>query len=212
MSTSFPGRLELRSEGSRRRPAVPGNSGLCPRSRGLEQLSWQTWAPVRGTAGSTRSPGPLAICCEGPRRRPAVLSGSGRVPRARGVNQLSWAHRALFRGPALSTSTPGRLGLGSDGPWLRPPFPVTRARLRGPRWRPVVREHSGHCPRSHGVDQLSWATRTLIRGPLVSTSSPGFLGPGSEGPRCRPAFLGDSASALMALGVDQLSRATPARL
>ena len=44
------------------------------------------------------------------------------------------------------------------------------------------------------------------------TSSPGRLGPGSEGPRGRPAVPGDSVPGPKAREVDQLARATRARV
>ena len=36
-------------------------------------------------------------------------------------------------------------------------------------------------PNYHGVDQLSWMSRDLYRGPACLTCCPGLIGPGSDG-------------------------------
>ena len=83
------------------------------------------------------------------------------------------------------------------------------------------------CPRARSVDQLSRVSRCCVRRPLVSTSGPkrlgpgseGFLGsnscpaglgPGSEGPWGLPAVPGVSLLCPRAPGVYQLYRVTRA--
>ena len=60
------------------------------------------------------------------------------------------------------------------------------------------------------MDQLSRASRALVRRPAGSNSYPRLLGLGSVGPRGRPAVLGVSGSGpyVRSPGVDQLSRVT----
>ena len=61
------------------------------------------------------------------------------------------------------------------------------------------------------VDHLSRVTWAHARGPAVSNSFPGRLGPVPEASQCRPDVLGDLRLGLRFLGVDQLSRLTRAR-
>ena len=95
-STSFPGRLGPGSEATKGRPAVPGDSGPCPRGHGFEELSRVTGpcprahgverlsqgiqARARGTTVSTRRPGRHGPRYKCPRVRPAVPGDSGPCP------------------------------------------------------------------------------------------------------------------------------------
>ena len=102
----------------------------------------------------------------------------------------------------------GRLSLGS---WA----------LRG---RPAVPEDLRPVLITRGVENLSRLSLASVRGPPMSTSSPGRLALVSEGPRCPPALPGDSRSGrwpalstscpgdsgpcLRSCGLNQMSRAT----
>ena len=88
----------------------------------------------------------------------------------------------------------GLIALGSDGP----------------QGQLAVPGDLGLSPWAHGVDQLSGATRILVRVPAVSNSCPGRLGTWLEGPQGRSAFPGDSGPGPRAHVVDQLPRATRA--
>lgn len=57
VSTSHPGRIRSRCKGRRGRPAVPGDSGPCPKARVFDQHSQAHHARVRLPAWSTSSPG-----------------------------------------------------------------------------------------------------------------------------------------------------------
>ena len=188
MWASFPGRLGHRSEGPRCGTSFTGDSGLCPRACGVNQLNTTTRTLVQGTAGSISCPG-----------------HSGPAPSARGFDQISRATRARVECPwgrpvlratraftevspcrpaVLGDSRPrrcsygvdsfhGRLVLGSEGPWFRP----------------AVLDESRPCASSQGVHQLSrtsqiwfegprghqlaWTTHARVRGPAGSTSSHG---------------------------------------
>ena len=78
----------------------------------------------------------------------------------------------------------------------------------GPRCRPALLGDSRWGPRSRGVDQMSRASRAMVRGPAWSTSSPGRLELGSEVPQGSPAFPGDSRSGRW----PTLSTSSPGRL
>ena len=52
--------------------------------------------------------------------------------------------------------------------------------------QPAVQGNLGQCPRARVVHHLSRATQAGFAGPTGSTSSPGRLGPGSDGPLGRP--------------------------
>ena len=52
-STRSPGRVEHMPDAPRGQPDVPGDSGLAPRAHGVTQLSWDTRALDRRTAGPT---------------------------------------------------------------------------------------------------------------------------------------------------------------
>ena len=194
-STSCPGRLGTWSEGLRCRPAIPGNSGPCPKASGLLQLSRGTRDRARGPMGSTSCPGPgapvrrsmvstscprrLKRCSTGLQGRPPEPGDSRIGPRSHGVYQLSQATPSRFPGPTVLTSSRGRLILGSDGPWGCP-------ELRG---------DSRPCPRARGVDQMS--RETFARVKVV---------------RGRPAVPPESGPGPKPRGVDQLSRVTRARV
>ena len=94
-------------QSSRNRPVVLGDSGPCPRSRGIDPLSRVTWAQVRGPSVYTNCPGMLGTGSEGPRFLPAVAEDSHQCPSSRGFHQLSQATHDEVRGPAMSTSCPG---------------------------------------------------------------------------------------------------------
>ena len=125
--------------------------------------------------------------------------------RPRGVNQHSRATCNRVRVPAVWTNSPGLLGLMSYGPQDRPsvlddslPSPwrrgvyqmsrVNRARSEGPWCRPPVPSVSVQGPMAREVDQISRATHAQVRWPVGLTSTPGRLGPVSEGPWGRPAL------------------------
>ena len=86
----------------------------------------------------------------------------------------------------------GRLSLGS---WA----------LRG---RPAVPEDLRPVLITRGVENLSRLSLASVRGPPMSTSSPGRLALVSEGPRCPPALPGDSRSRQW----PALSTSSPGRL
>ena len=195
VSTRHPARLGPLPEGPLGRPALPGNSGLYPRPRGVDQLSRETWAFSRGPEVSTSCPGPGALvrrsmvstscprrlkrCSTGLQGRPPEPGDSRIGPRSHGVYQLSQATPSRFPGPTVLTSSSGRLILGSDGPWGCP-------ELRG---------DSRPCPRARGVDQMS--RETFARVKVV---------------RGRPAVPPESGPGPKPRGVDQLSRVTRARV
>ncbi len=150
-----PGQIALVSEAPRSRPAGPVDSGPCPRSLGIDQISRATRARVPMPAGSTSCPCRLGPCSDGTRFRPALPGDSRSFPWDRSVDQLSWASREQMRHSAVWTRCPGRLGPGSDGP-REPPT------LLG--------------------DHLSRTTRNRVRDPAESTSCPVRPGPGSQVP------------------------------
>ena len=80
------------TEGPQCLPAVPGDSGSCPRAHRFYQLSRATLL------------GPLRKVPQG---QPAVSCDLGPSLRARGVNQQSRGNRACAGGPAVSRSCPG---------------------------------------------------------------------------------------------------------
>ena len=55
--TSSPGQLATGSEDPRDRTSLPGDSGLCPRAFGVNQLSHENRACAGGPAVSTSCPG-----------------------------------------------------------------------------------------------------------------------------------------------------------
>ena len=190
VSTRHPARLGPLPEGPLGRPALPGNSGLYPRPRGVDQMSQATWARIRGPRGVDQLYRVTWALVRGP---PVSTSGPGRL------------------GPGSedtkSTSCPGELGAVSDIPRTRPAVPggsgpgrtycgfyqaswATGARSRGPAvWtscpgqhgtvpegsqrRPDIPGVSGPCPRAQGVDQLPRVTWARDPEPAVSSSSPG---------------------------------------
>ena len=60
-------------------------------------------------------------------------------------------------------------------------------------------------------DQLSWATRALVRGRLQSSSFSGFIALGTDGPRGRQTLRGDSCPGPSTPVVNQVSRGVRAR-
>ena len=167
-STRSPGRLWPMHKGPRGQPAVPGDSGTCPRSLGrralpgdsgpfpracgVDQLSQVTRACFKWPSGSTSSHGPLVLESEGQlgrpgvRGRPAVSGDSGPWSRASGVNQLSQVTRVQVRCPAGSSRCPGRIG------------PVPKA----PQCKPNIPGDSGPAPRTCGVETLSRASGVRV--------------------------------------------------
>lgn len=108
-----PGRLGPVPKALQGPPDVPGDSSPAARARGLDQVSWDTCAWVRGPAGSTSGLGGLGAVPEGPRCQPPLPGDTDSSPRAHGVDQLSRATWFCARGPAMSTTSPGRLGFVS---------------------------------------------------------------------------------------------------
>ena len=155
-STSFPGRLWPWSNVPRCRLGVPGDSApklrarvvvqLCPRPRGVDQISRAFPAHVPGPVSSTSCPGPLALGFKVLRGRPAVPGHSGLGLWAHEFDRLFRGNCARFRWPAVSTSSPGRLGPEPEGTQCRPPLPCDSA--------------PGLLTR--GVDQLSRVTRAQM--------------------------------------------------
>ena len=81
---------------------------------------------------------------------------------------------------------------------------------KGPRDRPALPGELRSGPRVCGSDQQSQGTQARVRGPEVSTSSPGGLRLVPEVPRGRTAVPRDLGPCPWARGVDQLPRATRA--
>ena len=102
---SCPGLLVCRSECPRCRSALPGDSGPCPRSRSVDQMSRVTGPVSEGPWGR---PSVLGNSCSGPclQIQPAVPDDSGPCPSSRGVDQLSRDTQASVQVPAGSTSSP----------------------------------------------------------------------------------------------------------
>ena len=222
-STSLPGLLVLGSDDPQVTPTLPGDSRSGPRARSVDQQSLATRARLRGPAGSTSCPSLLGPCSEGPRGRPALPHDSCPAVIASGFNKLSRATQASVRGPTVSTSSAGRLALGSEVPWGRPDVPgfsgygprsrrvhqhsqATRAPVDGPHCRPALLGDSGPCLRACGLDPMSRPTWGRVPVPAGLTSSPGRLGPRSDGPRGRQDLPGDSCVGRWAHGVDQFPR------
>ena len=90
VSTSSPGRLVPTSEGLQVRPEFLGDSGPCPSTRGVDQLSRVTRARFQSPAVLTCFPGHI-----------------GPLSKAHGFDQMSLATWPLVRGAAGSTSCPG---------------------------------------------------------------------------------------------------------
>ena len=173
-------------------PTLLGDSQSGARGRVFDQLSWEPRASARGSMGLID-----------------VLGDLGPDSSARGFDQLSRVTRPHIRRPARSINFPGRFGPVSMGPWCRPTVPgvlgqgpkargidqhscASHTHVRRPRRRPAVLENSGLCPRSHGLEQLSWGTWARVLGTTVWTSSPRLLALGRGGLLCRPTLPGDS--------------------
>ena len=190
-SISSPGPYGPGSESPRGQPAVPGDTWLRPKIRGVYQLSQGTRFHVRGAAVSTSTPGQTVLRSDGPRCRPGLRRDSGQCLRACGFGQLSRVTRDCARGPTVSNSFPGCLTLGSVGPRF---LPMVKGDLGpGPRacGGPAVPSNLCPCPMSRGVYQLSRTTRARVPGTAGWTSCPGRLVPGSACPQVRPAVPRD---------------------
>ena len=187
-------------EGTRCRPALPGDSCLCPSARGVDQQSRVTRAQVPGPARSTRCLWQLGPISEGPRSRPGHKGDSGPCPRPRGSTRYPgrlWpGSKGLKGGPAVPDHSRLRPRVRrvdqlfqAAGAGVRRPSVSTSSPgclgpgSEGPYCGPAVPGHSGLCPRASMVDQMSRATRPWVRGPAWSTSCHRPLGPGSECPR-----------------------------
>ena len=88
--------------GPQGRPAVPGNSGLYPRSRDVPDVPSESRLCPRagGVDQLSQATCPASEC---PRVRPPLLGKSPSSLMAHGVDQLSRGIRARARGPAVST-------------------------------------------------------------------------------------------------------------
>ena len=165
-------------------------------------------AGARDLAGSTHCPGPLRPVSVGPRFQ-TTLQGD--------LSSIRW--------PAVLSSAPGHLGHMPETLWGRPALPgdsgpgrnshgvdqmsrATRARPDCLWGRPAVQGDSRFGLIVRRVDQLSRANRTRVRGPVVSTSSPGLIALLSDGLRGQPDVPGDLGSGPKCRGVHQLSRTT----
>ena len=71
--------------------------------------------------------------------------------------------------------------------------------------RPAISGVSGTCPSAISVHKLALVTRARVRGPALSTNSPGRLGSWSEAPRST-SCPDDSGQCPISHWVDQLSR------
>ena len=153
-ATRFPWCFGPESEGPRGRPAIPGDSGPCPRSRDVDQHSWATLARVRGTVGSTRCPGQLGLLSEVPRGPPALPGDWHSGPRARGIDQLSQSSGPCSEGPRGRPALPGDSHSSPRAHGVHQHFRATRALVDGPQCRPPLPGDSGPCLRSCGLYQI----------------------------------------------------------
>ena len=184
-STRCLGLLGLLSKVPRGPPALPGDSRLVLRSRGVHHHPRATHARVRGPVVVTSCPGRIRPLPQGLRSRPAVPGDSGPGPMSRGVDQLSMATWARVPGPVISTSSPRQILPLLLGPRCSKSCPgPLRPRSEVLRNRPALPGESCCGPRASGVDHLPRGTREQIRGAAGSTSSPRRLGLVSNGPRC----------------------------
>ena len=208
VSSSCSGGLAPVSDSPGGRQAFTGDSGQCPRARGVEQLSLETRDQVRWHEWSTSIPDRLRPLSMDPRCRPAAPGDSAPV-----------------RCPARATNSPGRFALGSEGPRGRPAVPgdsglgpitrggdqlppVTQSLVRGPAGMtstPGQLAPGSDSPRGRPE---SWGICARVRVPAVLTSSPRRLGKRSVLLQGRPADPCDSGPFPSARVVDQLSRAT----
>ena len=221
VTTSSHGRLGTLSEGSWHQPAFLGDSGQCPRTHGVDQLSQATMERARDVVVSNSCPGRLVL---GPRNPGSTtLQGdSASDPSARGVDQLSRATRNCTQGLAWSSRYPRQLRHVSERPRCRPALPGDSGTCAECPWcRSALLGDPEPGRRACGVDQLSPASRSCVRGtqclPLflgdsgscpkarVSNSCPWGLALVSKVPRGLPAVPGHLGLGLSARGVDQLS-------
>ena len=186
------------------------------------QLSRATRGCVRCPVGWTSCPGRLGSWSDVPRVRPGIPGDSGLLLRARGVDQLSRATRNCTQGLAWSSRYPRQLRHVSERPRCRPALPGDSGTCAECPWcRSALLGDPEPGRRACGVDQLSPASRSCVRGtqclPLflgdsgscpkarVSNSCPWGLALVSKVPRGLPAVPGHLGLGLSARGVDQLS-------
>lgn len=108
-------RLLPSSEGLGAPPSVPGNSGPCPSSRGIDQISRATWAPGSSAHGVHQLSLPTWALLRWHVVLPAIPGESRSYPWNRGVDQLSRDSRERVQWSAVWTHCTGLLGLGSEG-------------------------------------------------------------------------------------------------
>ena len=202
MLTNTPGGLVIRCKGPRGRPAVPGNSCPCPRSHGLDRcprrpqpgflcprLRRALLGDLRSGAGAcwvdqlSQAIGPMS---KSPWCRPGPLGDSRSGARARGVDQLPRRLGHCSEGPRGQRALRGDsciVGLPPAVDQLsrtncaqvraRPAFPGGK----GPVLRALVVDQLSRATQARvqvrSVNQLSRKTRSRLRRPAVSTSSPG---------------------------------------
>ena len=192
--------------------SCPGYSGLCPRSRRVDQQYRATRA-----------------LSNGPPCRSAVPGDSGPYLRSRRVDQLSLTTRTHVRVLEVSNRCPRLLTIRSYGLRYRPAVrddcglsqtsheidELSQMIQDRVQW-PAVLTHcpgdSGPCPSAHGVDQQSRENPACAGAPMVSTSCPGRLGTVTKVSRCRSDFLGDSGPDPRRRGFELLSRAIRAKV
>ena len=172
VSSSCPGRLGPVSNGPRCRSAVPGDSGPCPRSRGVDQLSLMTRTSVRVLEVSTSSPRLLTIQSEGLRGRPAVLDDSRLGQIFRDVDQLSQTIRDRVRGPAGLTRCPGDSGPGPIAHGVHQQSWENRACAGGHTVSTMGPGRLGTVNKGPWCFQFSRVTPACVRGPAGWTRSP----------------------------------------
>ena len=187
MSTSTPGRLELRSmarivdqlpgrlgpmpEVLRAQPDVPGDIGPCYSACRVKQLSRATWARVRWPAPSTKTHERLVLGSVDSRFRPVFPGNSG-----------------SGRGPAGSTRSPGRLSIESECP----------------RCQLALLGDSCSFLSARGFDLLTWVIGIGSDGPRGRPADRD-LAPTSYSPLGRPALPGESGHCVSACDVDHPS-------
>ena len=192
-STSSLGRFRLVPEVPRGRPAVPGDSGLCPRARGFDQVYCATWVLVRrptgwtscpgrlrpwskGLRGRPAVPGQLGLVFEGSRGRPSVPGYSGPCLRARSVDQVTRATRFGSECPRGRPAVPGVSARVRETAWSTSSLGLLGPVSEGSQFRPTLPGESRSGPMAHGVDQLSGATRAIPDSLRGRRAVPGYSG------------------------------------
>ena len=176
------------------RLALPGDQGLCPRSRGIDQLSRATQARVHAPAVSTPSPGRCGLSSD-----------------ACGVDHMSQKTCDRVRSPTVSSGFPRRLGPGSKDHRARPALPCYLglcARHHSSTSCPGCLVPGSEGPRFH---QVSRASSAQVQGLAGFTCCPARRGRGSKSQLGRPTPPGDLRPGPWACGIDHLSRDTRAR-